>query len=41
MFPGLPIACGPDVAGLLELLNLPQEFMGIINIGKSIVCGGF
>merc|ERR1712071_284918 len=37
---GIPVACGTDVADLLDMLNLPAEIMGLIELGKSIVCRG-
>merc|ERR1719245_1624421 len=37
---GLPVACSAEVGDLINMLNLPPEIANLINMAKSMVCGG-
>ena len=35
---GLPVACSTEAGELINMLNLPPEIVGLLNMAKSMLC---
>jgi hypothetical protein len=35
---GIPVACGTEVGQLIDMLNLPPEIIGLLEMAKGIIC---